>query len=361
VDWRFYFVDILSSAGFKNGSENSGIIREAMSAKKSTGKLDAAIADMQGEYGEETIIRLENKGVKVLERISSGLLSVDLAIGGGWPRGRIIEVYGPPSHGKSSLMLSTAASALQSGFEALYMDAECSYDPLWAELHGVTEKIIIAQPEYGEQGLDIVEHCVQDGVDLVIVDSIEGLVPRAELEGEQGEAQMGVKARMMGQGLRKLKDAVSKSKTVLIFVNQLRKSLSAYGSPEVTPGGEALKFWASIRCDVRRKDKIKEGDKEVGLRTRVKVIKNKTSPAFMEGAFDIYTGSCKCHRAGIDQGADVLDVGIENGVIEKSGAWFSFNGERIGQGRDNASQFILANVQTHKAILEAIFAARDKK
>lgn len=332
-----------------------------MAKQKSTGKLDSAIADMQGEYGEETIVRLENMDRK-MERLSSGLLSVDLAIGGGWPRGRIMEVFGPPSHGKSALMLTTAASALRGGLEVLYVDAEHSYEPIWWGIHGVTEKIIVSWPDYGEQGLDVIENSVLRGIDLVIVDSVEGLVPRAELEGEQGESHMGLKARMMGQGLRKIKDAVAKSKTAVIFVNQLRKNITPYGPPEVTTGGEALKFWSSIRMDVRSKEVIKEGDQQVGLRTRAKVKKNKTAAAFLEGCFDIYTGNCKCHRAGIDQGADVLDVGVEHGVIEKSGgAWFSIGGEKLAQGRDNSAQMILANPELHQSIIAAIFKARDAK
>jgi recombination protein RecA len=304
--------------------------------------LEAAISQIEKSYGKGSIMRLGNKDVLVpVNVIPSGCLSLDAALGvGGFPRGRVIEVYGPESGGKTTLTLHVIAEAQKLGGQAAFIDAEHALDPSYARKLGVdVDNLLVSQPDHGEQALEIAETLIRSGgVDVVVVDSVAALVPKAELEGEMGDPQMGLQARLMSQALRKLTAIVSKSKTCLIFINQIREKIGVmFGNPETTTGGRALKFYASVRVDVRRIASIKDGDEIVGNRTKAKIVKNKVAPPFREAEFDILYGQ------GISREGDLLDVAVEKNVVDKSGAWFSFQGERLGQGRDNARQFLKDN------------------
>ncbi|HXY00607.1 MAG TPA: recombinase RecA [Candidatus Limnocylindrales bacterium] len=304
--------------------------------------LEAAISQIEKSYGKGSIMRLGSKDVLVpVNVIPSGCLSLDAALGvGGFPRGRVIEVYGPESGGKTTLTLHVIAEAQKLGGQAAFIDAEHALDPAYARKLGVdVDNLLVSQPDNGEQALEIAETLIRSGgVDVVVVDSVAALVPKAELEGEMGEPQMGLQARLMSQALRKLTAIVSKSKTCLIFINQIREKIGVmFGNPETTTGGRALKFYASMRVDIRRIQAIKEGDRVVGSRTRAKVVKNKVAAPFREAEFDILYGE------GISGEGDLLDLGVEKGVIEKSGTWLSFGGERMGQGRENARVFLKEN------------------
>jgi recombination protein RecA len=304
--------------------------------------LEAAIAQIEKSYGKGSIMRLGSRDVLVpVNVIPSGCLSLDAALGvGGFPRGRVIEVYGPESGGKTTLTLHIIAEAQKLGGQAAFIDAEHALDPNYARKLGVdVDNLLVSQPDNGEQALEIAETLIRSGgVDVVVVDSVAALVPKAELEGDMGDPQMGLQARLMSQALRKLTAIVSKSKTCLIFINQIREKIGVmFGNPETTTGGRALKFYASMRVDIRRIQAIKEGDRVVGSRTRGKVVKNKVAAPFREAEFDILYGE------GISREGDLIDLGVDKGLIEKSGTWLSYGGERMGQGRDNARVFLREN------------------
>jgi len=315
--------------------------------------LEAAISQIEKSYGKGSIMRLGSKDVLVpVNVIPSGCLSLDAALGvGGFPRGRVIEIYGPESGGKTTLTLHVIAEAQKLGGQAAFIDAEHALDPVYARKLGVdVDNLLVSQPDHGEQALEIAETLIRSGgVDVVVVDSVAALVPKAELEGEMGEPQMGLQARLMSQALRKLTAIVSKSKTCLIFINQIREKIGVmFGNPETTTGGRALKFYASMRVDIRRIQAIKEGDRVVGSRTRAKVVKNKVAAPFREAEFDILYGE------GISGEGDLLDLGVDKGVIEKSGTWLSYSGERMGQGRENARVFLKENKDIREKIEHAL-------
>jgi recombination protein RecA len=311
--------------------------------------LEVAVGQIEKQFGKGSIMRLgARNAISPTEAISTGSISIDHALGiGGLPRGRVVEIFGPESSGKTTLALQVIAEAQKAGGMAAFVDAEHALDAEYARKLGVEiDNLLVSQPDNGEQALEIVEVLIRSGsVDVVVVDSVAALVPRAEIEGEMGEAQMGLQARLMSQALRKLTGSISKSKTVLIFINQLREKIGVmFGNPETTTGGRALKFYASIRIDIRRIAAIKDGDVAVGGRTRVKVVKNKMAPPFREAEFDIMYGE------GISKEGDLLDLAVERKIVEKSGAWFSFGGERLGQGRENVKTFLKERVEIRRAI-----------
>ena len=315
--------------------------------------IDLAVGQIEKQFGKGSIMRLGQKSaIAPIEAISTGSISIDYALGiGGMPRGRVIEIYGPESSGKTTLALQVIAEAQKTGGMAAFVDAEHALDAQYAQKLGVDlENLLVSQPDNGEQALEIVEVLIRSAsVDVVVVDSVAALVPKAEIEGEMGEAQMGLQARLMSQALRKLTGVVSKSKTTLIFINQLREKIGVmFGNPETTTGGRALKFYASVRIDIRRIASIKDGDQVIGGRTRVKVVKNKVAPPFREAEFDVMYGE------GISREGDLLDLAVEKRIIEKSGAWFAYSGERLGQGRENVKQFLRDNPAMFKAIEERV-------
>ena len=318
--------------------------------------LEAAISQIEKSYGKGSIMRLGSKDVLVpVNVIPSGCLSIDAALGvGGFPRGRVIEIYGPESGGKTTMTLHVIAEAQKLGGQAAFIDAEHALDPVYARKLGVdVDNLLVSQPDHGEQALEIAETLIRSGgVDIVVVDSVAALVPKAELEGEMGDPQMGLQARLMSQALRKLTAIVSKSKTCLIFINQIREKIGVmFGNPETTTGGRALKFYASMRVDIRRIQAIKDGDRVVGSRTRAKIVKNKVAAPFREAEFDILYGE------GISREGDLIDLGVDKGVLEKSGTWLSYGGERMGQGRENARVFLKEN----KDIRDKLESALRKK
>jgi recombination protein RecA len=315
--------------------------------------IDIAVGQIEKQFGKGSIMRLGQRGaIAPMEAISTGSISIDYALGiGGLPRGRVVEIFGPESSGKTTLALQVIAEAQRGGGMAAFVDAEHALDAQYAQKLGVElENLLVSQPDHGEQALEIVEVLVRsNSVDVVVVDSVAALVPKAEIEGEMGEAQMGLQARLMSQALRKLTGVVSKSKTTLIFINQLREKIGVmFGNPETTTGGRALKFYASVRIDIRRIASIKDGDQVTGGRTRVKVVKNKVAPPFREAEFDIMYGE------GISREGDLLDLAVEKRIVEKSGAWFAFSGERLGQGRENAKQFLKENPSVRQTIEDRV-------
>jgi len=315
--------------------------------------IEMAVGQIEKQFGKGSIMRLGAKDVIAqVPAISTGAVSLDYALGiGGMPRGRVIEIFGPESSGKTTLALQVIAEAQKTGGMAAFVDAEHALDAQYARKLGVDlDNLLVSQPDNGEQALEIVEVLVRSGgVDVVVVDSVAALVPRAEIEGEMGEAQMGLQARLMSQALRKLTGIVSKSKTCLIFINQLREKIGVmFGNPETTTGGRALKFYASVRVDIRRIGAIKDGDVVVGGRTRVKVVKNKVAPPFREAEFDVMYGE------GISREGDLLDLAVDRKIVEKSGTWFAFSGERLGQGRENVKQFLKDNPVIFKSIEEKV-------
>jgi recombination protein RecA len=315
--------------------------------------LDLAIAQIEKDHGKGSIMRLGNKDILVpVNVIPTGALSIDAALGiGGFPRGRVVEIYGPESGGKTTMALHVIAEAQKMGGQAAFIDAEHALDPSYARKLGVdVDNLLVSQPDNGEQALEIAETLIRSGaVDVVVVDSVAALVPKAELEGDMGDPQMGLQARLMSQALRKLTAFVSKSKTCLVFINQIREKIGVmFGNPETTTGGRALKFYASIRLDIRRIQAIKEGDRVVGSRTRAKVVKNKVAAPFREAEFDILYGE------GISREGDLIDLGVEKGLIEKSGTWLSYGGERLGQGRDNARVFLKENTDIRDKLEAAL-------
>jgi recombination protein RecA len=311
-------------------------------ADEKTVNLANAIAQIEKSYGKGSIVRLGNREVLVpVSVIPTGSISLDSALGvGGFPRGRVIEIFGPESGGKTTMSLHVIAEAQKMGGQAAFIDAEHALDPIYARKLGVdVDNLLVSQPDNGEQALEIAEALIKSGaVDIIVVDSVAALVPKAELEGDMGDPQMGLQARLMSQALRKLTGIVSKSRTCLIFINQIREKIGVmFGNPETTTGGRALKFYASIRLDIRRIQAIKEGDKVVGSRTRGKVVKNKVAAPFREAEFDILYGE------GISREGDLIDLGVDKGLIEKSGTWMSYGSERMGQGRENSRVFLKEN------------------
>jgi recombination protein RecA len=307
--------------------------------------IDLAFSQIEKQFGKGSIMRLGSKEAIVpISIISTGAISFDAALGvGGFPRGRVVEIFGPESSGKTTIALQVIAEAQKAGGLAAFVDAEHALDPIYAKKLGVdVDNLLVSQPDYGEQALEIAETLVRSGaIDVLVVDSVAALVPKAELDGEMGDSHMGLQARLMSQALRKLTGIVSKSHSCLVFINQIREKIGVmFGNPETTTGGRALKFYSSVRIDIRRIAAIKEGDVVTGSRTRVKVVKNKVAAPFRECEFDILYGE------GISREGDLLDIAVNNNLLEKSGAWFSYKGERIGQGRENARQFLKDNKDT---------------
>jgi len=317
--------------------------------KERSKAIEMAVGQIEKQFGKGSIMRLGGKdAIAAIPSISTGSVSIDWALGvGGVPRGRVTEIFGPESSGKTTLALLVIAEAQRKGGMAAFVDAEHALDAAYAKKLGVDlDNLLVSQPDNGEQALEIVEVLVRSGgVDVVVVDSVAALVPRAEIEGEMGEAQMGLQARLMSQALRKLTGIVSKSKTSLVFINQLREKIGVmFGNPETTTGGRALKFYSSVRIDIRRIGAIKDGDQVVGGRTRVKIVKNKVAPPFREAEFDVMYGE------GISREGDLLDQAVEKKIVDKSGTWFSYNGERLGQGRENVKAFLKENKEITSAI-----------
>jgi len=337
-----------------SSSGNIGKFNGMNAMDENKGKaLAAALAQIEKQFDKGSIMRLGQKdAIAQIPAISTGAVSLDYALGiGGMPRGRVIEIFGPESSGKTTLALQVIAEAQKTGGMAAFVDAEHALDAQYAKKLGVDlDNLLVSQPDNGEQALEIVEVLVRSGgVDVVVVDSVAALVPRAEIEGEMGESQMGLQARLMSQALRKLTGIVSKSKTCLIFINQLREKIGVmFGNPETTTGGRALKFYSSVRVDIRRIGAIKDGDVVVGGRTRVKIVKNKVAPPFREAEFDVM------YCEGISREGDLLDLAVDKKIVDKSGTWFAFSGERLGQGRENVKQFLKENPAISKAIEERV-------
>ncbi|HET7307641.1 MAG TPA: recombinase RecA [Gammaproteobacteria bacterium] len=315
--------------------------------------LSAALSQIEKQFGKGSVMRLgDGTGIPDVEAISTGSLTLDIALGvGGLPRGRVVEIYGPESSGKTTLTLQAIAEAQRAGGTAAFVDAEHALDPVYAEKLGVnTEDLLVSQPDTGEQALEITDMLVRSGaVDVVVVDSVAALTPKAEIEGEMGDSHVGLQARLMSQALRKLTANIKRSNTLVIFINQIRMKIGVmFGSPETTTGGNALKFYSSVRLDIRRIGAIKKGDEVIGNQTRVKVVKNKVAPPFKRAEFEILYGQ------GISRQGEVIDLGVENGLIDKAGAWYSYNGDRIGQGKDNARQYLIEHPDVQTEIEQAI-------
>ena len=325
------------------------------SLEKRTKALEIAISQVDKQYGKGSIMHLDqDQPLAFNKSISTGRLSLDVALGvGGVPRGRVIELYGPESSGKTTLALHIIAEAQKTGGYAAFIDAEHALDPTWAEKLGVnTKELLVSQPDHGEQALEITETLVRSGaLDIIVVDSAAALVPRAELEGEMGDTHVGLQARLMSQALRKLTGTVSRSGTAVLFINQIREKIGVvYGNPETTPGGRALKFYTSVRMEIRRVTTIKDGQDAVGNRTRVKVVKNKVAPPFKQTEFDIM------YNHGISYEGDIIDLALKAEVVQKMGSWFSYGDNKIGQGRENAKQFLIDNEKERKEIIKKVKA-----
>ena len=332
--------------------------KNASVASEKQKALDAALAQIEKQFGKGAVMRLGQHSTLNVEAIPTGSLSLDIALGiGGVPKGRIIEIYGPESSGKTTVALHVVAECQKRGGSAVFIDVEHALDPNYAKALGVDiDSLLVSQPDTGEQALEIAEALVRSGaVDIVVVDSVAAMVTKAEIEGEMGDSHVGVQARLMSQGLRKLTGAIGKSNCVAIFINQLREKIGVmYGNPETTPGGRALKFYSSVRLDVRRIEQLKSGGEVVGNRTRVKVVKNKVAPPFREAEFDIMYGQ------GISREGEILDAAVKLDIIEKSGSWFSYNGTKIGQGRDNAKEFLRQNPELGEEVAAQVMANADK-
>ncbi len=320
-----------------------------MDDKERSRVLEVTLGQIEKQFGKGSVVRLGSKdAILPIAVISTGSISLDAALGtGGVPRGRVVEIFGPESSGKTTIALQVIAEAQKKGGMAAFIDVEHALDPAYARKLGVdVDNLLVSQPDYGEQALEITAALIASGsLDVIVVDSVAALVPKAELEGEMGDSHVGLQARLMSQALRKLTGIVSKSKTCIIFINQIREKIGVmFGSPETTTGGRALKFYASVRLDIRRIAAIKDGDQVVGNRTKVKVVKNKLAPPFREAEFDIVYGE------GVSREGDLIDLGVMHSIIEKSGSWLSYKGERIGQGRENARQFLKDNTDTRQTI-----------
>jgi recombination protein RecA len=320
--------------------------------------LGLALESIEKQFGKGSIMKLGDAHSTAVETTSTGALSLDIALGGGIPKGRVIEIYGPESSGKTTLTLHAIAQVQKSGGTAAFIDAEHALDPAYAKRIGVdVENLLLSQPDNGEQALEIVETLVRsNAVDLIVVDSVAALVPRAEIEGEMGDSLPGLQARLMSQALRKLTGVINRSKGTVIFINQIRMKIGVmFGNPETTTGGNALKFYASVRMDIRRIGQIKQGDEIIGNRTRVKVVKNKVAPPFRQAEFDIM------YNEGISTAGDVLDLAANGGIVDKSGAWYAYNGEKIGQGREAAKKYLQENQNILEEIAGKVRAADAEK
>ena len=320
--------------------------------------LRTALANIEKQFGKGAVMRLGENVTMNVEKISTGSLSLDLALGiGGLPRGRIVEIYGPESSGKTTLALHAVAEAQKTGGNAAFIDVEHALDPVYAQALGVDiDSLLVSQPDTGEQALEICEALVRSGaIDIVVVDSVAAMTTKAEIEGEMGDSHVGLQARLMSQGMRKLTSVIGKTNTIVIFINQLREKIGVmYGNPETTTGGRALKYYASVRIDVRRVEAIKVGSEVIGNRTRAKVVKNKVAPPFKEAEFDIMFGQ------GISKMGEIVDIAVKLGIVNKSGAWFSYGDIRLGQGRDNAKEYFKANPALAKEVEDKVFAAMEK-
>jgi recombination protein RecA len=321
--------------------------------------LDIALAQIDKQFGKGAIMKMGERTNMNIEAISTGALALDLALGiGGLPRGRITEIYGPESSGKSTLAMHVVAEAQRNGGVCAYIDAEHAMDPIYARAIGVdVDQLLISQPDTGEQALEIADMLCRSGaIDVIVVDSVAALTPRAEIEGEMGDTHVGLQARLMSQALRKLTGNISKTNTIIIFINQLREKIGVmFGSPETTPGGRALKFYSSVRLDIRRIESLKDGAEVVGNRTRVKVVKNKVSPPFRQAEFDIMYGQ------GISREGSLIDLSVDLGIVKKSGAWFTYEGEQLGQGRENAKTYLKQNPEVMMEISDKVLIAAGLK
>ena len=339
---------------YYNKTHTDTKMEEIMAVIDKSKALDTALAQIEKQFGKGAVMRLGQEDALQVEAIPTGSLSLDLALGiGGLPRGRIVEIYGPESSGKTTLALHCIAEGQKNGGTAAFIDVEHALDPVYARALGVdVDAPLVSQPDTGEQALEITEALVRSGaIDVIVVDSVAALVPRAEIEGEMGDSHVGLQARLMSQALRKLAGAISKSNCVAIFINQLREKVGViYGSPEVTPGGRALKFYSSVRIDIRRTETLKNGTEQIGSRTRAKVVKNKVAPPFREAEFDVMYGR------GISREGELLDLAVKLDVIQKGGSWFSYGETRLGQGRDNVKEFLLANKEIYDKIEEEVKA-----
>lgn len=336
-------------SNYREGGESQKIWGDMLEKKKA---LEMALSQIEKQFGKGSIMKLGEDSKLNIEAISTGALELDIAIGiGGLPRGRIVEIYGPESSGKTTVALHVIAEAQKTGGTAAFIDAEHALDPSYAKNLGVDiENLIVSQPDTGEQALEIAEALVRSGaVDVLVIDSVAALVPKAEIEGDMGDSHVGLQARLMSQALRKLAGAIKKSNTIAIFINQLREKVGImFGNPETTTGGRALKFYSSVRLDVRRIESLKQGDEIVGNRTRVKVVKNKVAPPFKQAEFDIMYG------VGISKEGNILDVGVTADIINKSGSWYSYDSHKLGQGRENAKDFLRENIEVTKEIEDKI-------
>ena len=316
--------------------------------------LELALGQIEKQFGKGSVMKMGEQGDMAIEAISTGALALDLALGiGGLPRGRVVEIYGPESSGKSTLAMHVVAEAQRNGGICAYIDAEHAMDPIYARAIGVDiDELLVSQPDTGEQALEIADMLIRSGaIDVVVIDSVAALTPRAEIEGDMGDTHVGLQARLMSQALRKLTANLNRSNTICVFINQLREKIGVmFGSPETTPGGRALKFYSSVRLDIRRIESIKDGAEVVGNRTRVKVVKNKVAPPFRQAEFDIMYGR------GISREGSLLDVAVDLGLVKKSGAWFTYDGEQLGQGRENAKSFLTSNPEIMVEISERVLA-----
>lgn len=330
-----------------------------MSDKDRSKALEVAISQIEKQFGKGAIMRLGSEGITEIQVIPSGSIGLDAALGiGGYPRGRVVEIYGPESSGKTTLALNAVAQAQKAGGNAAYIDAEHALDLSYAEKLGVNiNDLLVSQPDTGEQALEVTETLVRSGaLDVIVIDSVAALVPRAEIEGDMGDSLPGLQARLMSQALRKLTAAIAKGQATVIFINQIRMKIGVmFGNPETTSGGNALKFYASVRLDIRKIENLKDAQESIGSRVRVKVVKNKVAPPFKQAEFDIY------FNEGISRNGEIIDLGVEKNIIEKSGAWYSYNGTRIGQGRENSRQYLLANPQIAGEIESKILEAYNFK
>jgi recombination protein RecA len=339
-------------------TESKADVEAAAVADGKTKALGMALESIEKQFGKGSIMKLGESTHTKVETIPTGAISLDLALGGGIPKGRVVEIYGPESSGKTTLTLHAIAECQRRGGTAAFIDAEHALDPAYAKRIGVdVENLLLSQPDNGEQALEITETLVRsNAVDLIVVDSVAALVPRAEIEGEMGDSLPGLQARLMSQALRKLTGVISRSKGTVIFINQIRMKIGVmFGNPETTTGGNALKFYASVRCDIRRIGQIKQGEEVIGNRTRVKVVKNKIAPPFRQAEFDIM------YNEGISKSGDVLDLAVEHGIVEKSGAWFAYDGAKIGQGREAAKTYLQENPKVMETIAKKVTAAAEQE